>query len=98
MKFSDLGIEIQRDNYTDPKISINDILNIPVQVLGFKSDVNTSNGKRHLVRISYDGVTRVFFTASLNIIQVLEHAKVKFPFETTIKSYKLGDKRGYEFT
>lgn len=98
MRFSDLGIEIPRDNYTDPKISINDILNVPVHVLGFKSEVNTANGKRHLVRIKIDGESRVFFTSSSHITQVLDHPKVQFPFETIIKSYKVGDKRGYEFT
>lgn len=98
MRFSDLGISIPKDNYTDPKVSINDILNITIKVLGFKPDVNTKNGKRHLVRVEIDGQTRVFFTSSQNITHVLEHDKVQFPFETIIKSYKVGDKRGYEFT
>lgn len=98
MKFSDLGIVIERDNYTDPKISINDLLNMPIKVLGFKPDVNTINGKRHLVRVEVEGQTRVFFTVSAHITQVLEHPKISFPFETTIKSFKVGDKRGYEFT
>jgi len=98
MRFSDLGITIERDNYTDPKVSINDLLNVNIKVLGFKPNVNTANGKRHLVRIETDGQTRVFFTASTHIMQVLEHEKIRFPFETVIKSYKIGDKRGYEFS
>lgn len=98
MKFSDLGINIERDNFTDPKVSINDILNVPVLVLGFKKDVPTSNGLRYLVRIQIDNQFRVFFTAASQLITVLNHENVKFPFQTTIKSYKVGDKRGYEFT
>ncbi len=98
MTFSELNITIERSNYTDPKVSINDILNVPILILSFKKDVPTSNGLRHLVRISIDNQFRVFFTAASQLVTVLNHDNVKFPFETVIKSYKVGDKRGYEFT
>lgn len=98
MRFSDLGITIETNNYTDPKISINDILNIEIDVLEFKKNVKTKNGDRYLVKFKIDNEIRVFFTSSSHIIQVLEHPNVKFPFTTTIKSYKVGDKRGYNFT
>lgn len=98
MKFSDLGITITRDSFTDPKISINDVLNIEIKVLGFKKDVNTQNGMRHLIRIEIENQTRVFFTSASQLIAVLSHEKVQFPFTTIIKSFKIGDKRGYEFT
>ncbi len=98
MKFSDLGIVIKRNGFTDPKVSINDILNIPVRVVEFKPEIETVNGKRHLVRIEVEGMHRVFFTASSQLMKVLEHQKIQFPFETIIKSFKVGDKRGYEFT
>ena len=98
MKFSDLGINIENNNFTDPKISINDILNVEITILGFKKEVKTANGDRHLVQIDMDGTKRVFFTSSAHITKVLEHENVQFPFTTIIKSYKVGDKRGYNFT
>jgi hypothetical protein len=100
--FNDLfqGVDVyhEEEQYTERKISITDLLNVSVIVLGFKSNVRTANGCRHLVRVKMQEDVRVFFTSSKSIISVLEHERVRFPFAATIKSYMIGDKRGYKFT
>lgn len=100
--FNDLfdGVDVYNDDdqYTERKISITDLINVPVTVLDFKRDVRTQNGARHLVRVETSNEVRVFFTSSKSIISVLEHERVRFPFTATIKSYSIGDKRGYKFT
>ncbi len=91
ISFAELGIEIEPDGFTEEKISINDIVNISISVIDFRRDVAT-------VRISHDNRPRIFFTQSKRIIAALENEKMKFPFSTTIKTYKAGEKRGYMFT
>lgn len=96
--FSQLGIEIQEEGFTEEKISINDIVNVDIEVLEFRRDVATRNGDRYVVRIKCEGRLRIFFTQSKRIIAALESEKIQFPFRTIIKTYKAGEKRGYMFT
>lgn len=100
--FADLfsGIDVNRDEeqYSERKISVTNLLNLPITVLGFRPNINTENGPKHLVRIEVENEIRVFFTGSKKIKDVLEHERVKFPFRATIRSYQIGDKRGYKFT
>lgn len=98
ISFRDLGIEIKEEGYTEEKISINDIVNMEIEVIDFKAGVTTRNGQRCVVRILYEGQRRIFFTQSKKIIAALSNEKIRFPFLTTIKTYKAGDKRGYMFT
>ncbi|MCW0484081.1 hypothetical protein [Gaoshiqia sediminis] len=98
ISFADLGIEIEPEGYTEEKISINDIVNVEIEVIDFRRDVATKNGERYVVRINYESRARIFFTQSKRIIAALENEKIKFPFRTTIKTYKAGEKRGYMFT
>jgi len=98
ISFSDFGIELPQDDYTEDKISINDVVNSELVVLGFKPNIHTKNGDRHLVRIEVNEKVRVMFTGGRRIIEVLENPKVKFPFTTIIKTQKIGDKRAYFFT
>jgi hypothetical protein len=96
--FSDLGIELKDEGFTEEKISINDIVNVEIEVLNFKREVETRNGHRYVVQITYEGRQRIFFTLSKRIVAALESERIKFPFRTIIKTYKVGDKRGYMFT
>jgi len=98
ISFANLGIEIKEEGFSEEKISINDIVNVDIEVLEFKRDVATKNGDRYVVRIKCEGRTRIFFTQSKRIIAALENEKMQFPFRTIIKTYKAGEKRGYMFT
>lgn len=96
--FKDFGFEVENADFTEEKISIADTVNKEIIVLGFKGNVKTVNGSRHLMRIEIDGSKKVVFTGSTRIINMLEHPDIKFPFKTTILSFKSGTKRGYMFS
>jgi hypothetical protein len=98
ISFAELGIKLQDESFTEEKVSINDIVNVEIEVLEFKREVETKNGHRYVVRIRYEGRVRIFFTQSKRIIAALENDKIKFPFKSIIKTFKVGDKRGYMFT
>lgn len=98
ISFSDLGIDLKDEGFTEEKISINDIVNVEIEVIEYKREVETRNGNRYVVRINHEGRKRIFFTQSKRIIAALENEKIKFPFKTIIKTYKAGEKRGYMFT
>lgn len=97
ISFAELGIDF-KDEFTEEKISINDIVNVEIEVIDFRREVETRNGPRYVVKINIEGRTRIFFTQSKRIIAALESEKIKFPFRTIIKTFKAGDKRGYMFT
>lgn len=96
--FKDFGFKPVDTDFTEEKISIADVVNKEITVLGFKPDVNTINGSRHLMRIEFEGAKKVMFTGSRRIISILDHPEITFPFITTIASFKAGSKRGYMFT
>ncbi len=98
VSFSDLGINQEPESFMDEKISINDIVNVPIVVHGFKPNVETVNGQRHVVQIEFNNMRRIFFTSSRNLISALESPKISFPFSTVIRSKHYGSKRGFEFS
>jgi hypothetical protein len=98
ISFAELGIDIKNEGFTEEKISINDIINVEIEVTDFKRDVETKNGNRCVVQINYEGKPRIFFTQSKRIIAALENERIRFPFKAIIKTYKAGEKRGFMFT
>lgn len=102
-KFSDFGIKVPDNNMFDvPKVSIADILNCEIEVIDFHTNVTTIHGAgRYVVKIKYNGTECKFFTDSDRIKQILDMIpKDGFPFTTTIKQKKVGDRnaRIYSFT
>jgi len=97
-KFKDLGIKNESTDFTEEKISIMNLVNRPIIVHGFKADVHTENGTKHLMRIGIDGQFKVVFTGSSRIIAALNHPEISFPFETVIQMITIGQKRAYMFS
>ena len=98
VNFSDLGIKDESSSFLEEKVSINDVVNSEIIVHDFKANVPTQNGNRHLIKIEIDSQKRVIFTGSHRIIDALESKKIKFPFKTVIKTFKVGTKRAFMFT
>lgn len=93
-KFSDLGIDVFKNNqmFEVPAVSITDILNCEIEVLGYESGVDTKMGPdRCIVHIRHEGKECKFFTSAKPIKNALEQvSKDKFPFTTVIKQHKYG--------
>lgn len=100
-KFSEFGINTLSDKivFAVPKISITDVLNCEIEVLGFESGVKTSHGdNRYVVKISCEGVESKFFTNASPIKEALDKVpKNEFPFITIIKQQKFGVGSGKTF-
>lgn len=101
MTLEDLGIDLEDNTdctFNEPKVSLNSIINLPIQVLGCQKDVQTKNGLRYLVKFKHSEGVNVFFTDSKYIKSILDHPKIAFPFETTIKSIRVGQFQSFKFT
>lgn len=93
-KFSDLGIPPQENNhiFQVPKISIEDILNMEIEILDFEPDVKTKYGEgRYILKIRHEGIEQKFFTNASPIKNALDKVKKEdFPFTTIIRPQKYG--------
>lgn len=103
-RFSELGIQQAEGDkiYNCQQMSITDILNSEIEVLGFLPNVKTRHGEgRYLIHIRQvdGGAEAKFFTNSASLKSVLDQVKPDdFPFVTTIKSFKLGNAKLFQFT
>jgi len=93
-KFSDLGITIQKDQhiFKVPMISIEDILNIEIEILDFEKGVKTQHGAdRYILKVRNKGIEGKFFTNSSRIKEAIDKVDKKdLPFLTTIIQEKFG--------
>lgn len=103
-RFSELGIK-QADNeriFNCQQVSITDVLNTEIEVLGYLPDVKTKHGEgRCLVhfRQSDNRAEGKFFTNSSSIKHALQQVRDEdFPFLTTIRAYKIGNGKLFQFT
>ena len=84
-KFSDLGIVSTLNQFVGDKIRISKILNR--EIIVEKYLIGDSKFKNQVVKIqiNLDGESRIVFTGSKVLIDVLDQVpKDKFPFKTTI--------------
>jgi len=83
-RFSDFAEE--ETQFEGKKISIEDILNIEISVIGFnikKSKIK--NGNYLTLQIEMNGQKRVIFTGSVVLLKQCEKYQDMFPFVTIIK-------------
>lgn len=102
-RFSELGIQVDdRTIFNCQQVSITDILNSEIEVLGFLPDVKTKHGEgRCLIhfRNTDDGFEDKFFTNSTTLKSALAQVNEEdFPFITVIKAVKCGNGKIYQFT
>lgn len=102
-RFSELGIQVDdRTIFNCQQVSITDILNSEIEVLGFLPDVKTKHGEgRCLIhfRNTDDGFEGKFFTNSTTLKSALAQVNEEdFPFITVIKAVKCGNGKIYQFT
>jgi|SRR5690606_17927997 len=96
--FSDLKIELNR--FEGKKISIDDVVDKPIDVLDFKIEPSNykdkGNNMRLTLSIKHEGVKRVIFTSSVILQEQCEKVREvnAFPFKATIKRLI---PRGYKF-
>lgn len=100
--FGDIGFIYQRDgkkDFSQPKISLRQLVNMQVKVLDFETDIKTKEGEgRYIVLVSLEnGDERKFFTNNDKMKKALDFAREKnmIPFDTTIKT---DGGYGYMFT
>ncbi len=101
-KFTDLGVKMPEQNiFQVPVISVEDVLNMEIEVLDFEKNVKTRHGEgRYIVKIKVEEQEHKFFTNSTHLKQVLDQInKEDLPFLTTIKQQRYnGAKKSYQFT
>lgn len=103
-RFSELGIKQADEDkiFNCQQVSITDILNTEIEVIGFLPDVRTKHGEgRCLVhfRQTDNGAEGKFFTNSTSLKSALAQVREEdFPFLTVIKATKLGNGKLYQFT
>lgn len=86
--FKDLGITPKESAFVGKKIDIEDVLNLPISVLGYeiKDSTKKANTKYLTLQIETEENKRVVFTGSKNLMDLISQVpKDKFPFTTTIK-------------
>ena len=96
--FKDLGVSYApadgKKRFPGPSISIRELVNLPIVVVNFETGIKTDQGDdRTLVAIEKNGEPFKFFTASIEMRNILEQIKELpdgFPFETTIKAETFG--------
>lgn len=103
-RFSELGIKQSEDLtiFNCVQVSITDILNSEIEVIGYLPNVKTMHGEgRCLVHFKHlgEGYEGKFFTNSASLKSVLAQvAEDDFPFITIIKAVKCGNGKIYQFT
>lgn len=97
-KFSDFGIKPATNSFVGDKIKIERIMNKEIVVVDFKiqdSKYDKGNGKRLDMQITVDGASRVVFTGSSVLMDLIQRVpKEHFPFVTTI----VRENERFEFT
>jgi len=100
-KFSDLGVKPPEDKniFNVPVISIQDVINVEIQVLDFEANVKTAHGDgRYILKVKYEDRECKFFTNATPIKQALEQInKNDLPFTTIIKQQRFGSGSGKTF-
>lgn len=102
MSFADIGISgriTTKDGqqfFDVKKIKIDSILNLPIKVIKFQTDVKTEHGNgRYVVLIEYNGEKCKFITNSFTLKNMLDQAaKIEnaFPISTVVKKRDIGGK------
>ena len=84
--FKDLKVEKPpASNFIGDKIAINQIINLPIEVHGYKIGPSQLKGDLLTLQIAHGGARRVVFTTSKGLMETLEQIdKAHFPFTTTI--------------
>lgn len=85
--FKDLGITPITKGFVGDKISINEVLNMEIEVLAFKVGPSKFQGKddRLDLQIKFEGKQRVLWISSKTLIDMINRVpENKFPFKTTI--------------
>ena len=96
--FKDLGVSYApadgKKRFPGPSISIRELVNLPIVVRDFETGIKTDQGEdRTLVSIEKNGEPYKFFTASIEMRNILEQIRELpdgLPFETTIKAETFG--------
>lgn len=88
-KFSELGIKPPPDKMTGEKVKISKVLNREITVLNYRIDDSkyqkNKSGKCLCLQINLDGNTRVVFTGSDVLIDMIRKVeKADFPFSCQI--------------
>lgn len=99
--FADLNIDVEQDFFVCAKMSMDDLLNQKVVVLGAKKGIKTRIGDdRYLLHVQLaDGTEVKTFTTARFIKAAIDQLNDDdYPFETTIKSIKTENKKMYKFT
>ncbi len=99
--FADLNIDVEQDFFVCAKMSMDDMLNQKVVVLGAKKGIKTRMGdNRYLLHVQLaDGTEVKTFTTARFIKAAIDQLNDDdYPFETTIKSIKTDNKKMYKFT
>ena len=105
--FKDLNVSFQpadgKKHFPGTTVSIRDLVNLPIIIRDFETGIKTDKGDdRTLVSIEYNGELQKFFTASVemrNILDQIRELPDGFPFKTTIKAENFGKgKTKYKFT
>jgi len=103
-RFSELGITQQEDRkiFNCRQVSIEDILNVEIEVIDFVSDVKTQHGDGRaliLYQTSDGSEEGKFFTNSMSLKSaLLQVSSDDLPFITIIKATKCGKGKIYQFT
>jgi hypothetical protein len=105
-KFSDFGVDplADKDMFPVPKVSIEEVIDREIEVLGFVANVKTEHGGgRYILKIRCDEVNGgnecKFFTTAKAIQESLEKiGKDGLPFTTTIRMRRDGKWKLYYFT
>lgn len=105
--FKDLNVSFQpadgKKHFPGVTVYIRDLVNLPIVIRDFETGIKTDKGDdRTLVSIEYNGELQKFFTASVemrNILDQIRELPDGFPFKTTIKAENFGKgKTKYKFT
>lgn len=100
-RFADMGINTleNRNVFTVPVISIEEVTNCEIEVLEYEANVKTRHGDgRYIVKIKHEGAERKFFTNATPIKEALDRIpKQDFPFIATIKQQRFGSGSGKTF-
>lgn len=103
-RFSELGIKVADSEkiFNCQQVSITDVLNTEIEVIGFLPNVKTKHGEgRYLVHFRQvdNGAEGKFFTNSTSLKGVLDQVpEEEFPFLTVIKAQKVGNGKLFQFT
>ena len=99
-QFSDFEIKSPEGSFDGKKISIEDLFNTAIIVLGYKIEDSKFTGKnksdkRLQLSIKYNDEKRITFTGSDTLMEMIKQVPVEdFPFETIIKKKE----KRFEFT